>query len=216
MFTISNLKSLGAAATLALAFGASSVSAATVTAFAGVSPDALDLNVLDENGGVTGDFLFAPINTTTGSGSGNCGGTCLQFNPNQTTTMTTNPAGGTFNLTSLSFILDGQNAELGVFNLSFGAPGTVIISVAVADTIDGTTIAHNNWYDLNFEGAADGVTSILFDNLGQGNLRIGNIVASVETTETIAPIPLPAAGWLLVTALGGLGAAGLRRRRKDA
>lgn len=32
----------------------------------------------------------------------------------------------------------------------------------------------------------------------------------------LAPIPLPAAGWLLLTALGGLGAAGLRRRRKDA
>ena len=32
----------------------------------------------------------------------------------------------------------------------------------------------------------------------------------------VAPIPLPAAGWLLLTALGGLGAAGLRRRRKDA
>ncbi len=29
-------------------------------------------------------------------------------------------------------------------------------------------------------------------------------------------IPLPAAGWLLLTALGGLGVAGLRRRRKDA
>ena len=31
-----------------------------------------------------------------------------------------------------------------------------------------------------------------------------------------AVIPLPAAGWLLLTAIGGLGATGLRRRRKNA
>jgi hypothetical protein len=34
--------------------------------------------------------------------------------------------------------------------------------------------------------------------------------------ETLAPIPLPAAGWLLLTALGGLGAAGLRGKRRKA
>ncbi len=35
-------------------------------------------------------------------------------------------------------------------------------------------------------------------------------------TAPMAIIPLPAAGWLLLTALGGLGVAGLRRRRKVA
>ena len=59
--------------------------------------------------------------------------------------------------------------------------------------------------------------------LDDGNLRVGlratdpvSSYVSRATGTPVAPIPLPAAGWLLVTALGGLGAAGLRRRRKDA
>jgi hypothetical protein len=58
---------------------------------------------------------------------------------------------------------------------------------------------------------------------GPGNSGMGLSHASIYyrgdagtgTGNGLAPIPLPAAGWLLLTALCGLGAAGLRRRRKD-
>lgn len=207
------IAAVGAVASLAFAFDVSEASAATVTPSGPTSgAGALDLTNLSASGGIdaSGLFLFAPINTTSGSGAGNCGptgGTCLQFNKNQTTTMTV-VGGGKFNLTSLSFVLAGQPAELGVLNLSLGTPGTLIVSVDVGP-YGGLTVAHNTWYDLSFDGAADGVTSILFDNLGQGNVRIGNIVASV--VPDAAPVPVPAAGLLLLAGLGGLAA--LRRRK---
>ena len=96
-----------------------------------------------------------------------------------------------------------------MLNLSLGTPGTLIVSVDVGDQYGGLTVAHNTWYDLSFDGASDGVTSILFDNLGRGNVRIGNIVASV--VPDTAAVPVPAAGLLLLAGLGGLAA---RRRRK--
>ena len=43
-----------------------------------------------------------------------------------------------------------------------------------------------------------------------------NAISHVTLWDSPAPIPLPAAGWLLLTALGGFGVAGLRRRRKAA
>lgn len=205
---------IGTVASLAFACDVSKASAATVTPSGPASgAGALNLTNLSSNGGIdaSGLFLFAPISTTSGSGSGNCGptgGTCLQFNQGQTTTMTA-VGGGKFNLTSLSFVLAGQQAELGVLNLSLGTPGTLIVSVDVGDQYGGLTVAHNTWYDLSFDGASDGVTSILFDNLGRGNVRIGNIVASV--VPDTAAVPVPAAGLLLLAGLGGLAA--LRRRK---
>ena len=156
-------------------------------------------------------FLFDPARVVSGSGNGNCGylggGTCLAFNTNETTTMTTyDPAGGIFNLNSLSFVLVGNTAELSVFNTSITATGVLIISFDVGDAFGAATINNNTAYTYDFNGSADGVTSILFDNTGRGNVRIGSIDAD------LAAIPVPAAGFLLVGALGGLAA--LRRRRK--
>ena len=205
----------GTMVSLAFAFDVSEASAATVTlSNLNSGAGALNLTNLSTNGGIdaSGQFLFAPISTASGSGAGNCGpggGICLKFNQNQTTTMKA-VGGGAFNLTSLSFVLDGQQAELGVLNLSLGAPGRLIVSVDVGDNYGSLTVAHNKWYDLSFDGAADGVTSILFDNLGRGNVRISNIVASVA--PDVAPVPVPAAGLMLLGGLGGL--ATLRRRRK--
>ena len=62
--------------------------------------------------------------------------------------------------------------------------------------------------------------------LGLGSLRLGQILGEEFTTlstaqmaqhdhEVIraAPVPLPAAGWMLFAALGGLGGLAARRRR---
>lgn len=212
MFGLKALKTVAAAGALALM--ASGAQAVTITpSDAGSGAGVLDLSTLatDDGNDASGTFHFAPFNTTSGSGSGNCelvGGTCLQFNPTQTTLMTL-VGGGTFNLSALSFVLDGNPSILGVFNWTFGTPGQVIVSIAVGNDAYGTEVEKNTWYDLDFEGAADGVTSILFDNRGGGNVRIGGIVAAPTTTPTV---PVPAAGFLLIGALGGLAALRLRRK----
>lgn len=160
---------------------------------------------------VAGGFRFDSVNLTSGSGNGNCGafggGTCLQFNQNQTTVMTTDPAGGAFDLNSISFVIAGQNGVLNVTDFSVDPLGELLVNVGVGDTINGsTTVTHNDLFTLNFAGAADGVTSIRFDNTGKGNVRIGGIDADI-----VSAIPLPAALPLLLTGLAGLGFMSRRR-----
>lgn len=161
-------------------------------------------------------LMFDPARIVTGSGNGNCGylggGSCLAFNTGETTTMTTSPVGGMFDLVSLTFVLVGQTAELSVMNFSVDPAGSLLVNFDVGGTnIPGTTIQHNTAYTYYFNGSANGLTEILFDNTGTGNVRLGNIVANVVPPATI---PVPAAGFLLFGALGGLAA--LRRRRKAA
>jgi hypothetical protein len=74
-----------------------------------------------------------------------------------------------------------------------------------------------DWYGVLFTTAA-GVSANLFYDAGKTVLSYnpGNYIPGAIgtlTVETVAPVPLPAAGLLLVGALGALGAA---RRRKAA
>ncbi|MBK5926670.1 hypothetical protein CCR87_04785 [Rhodobaculum claviforme] len=167
-----------------------------------------------------GGFLFSPVRLVSGAGAGNCAigasTSCLAFNQNETTTMTTDPAGPAFNLNALSFVLVGNTAELSVLNLAFdgGEDGNVIVNVATPkdrDCLVDLCAEHNTWYKLDFGGHADNVTRIVFDNTGEGNLRIG----AIDATST-SVIPLPAAGWLLLGGLGALGALGHRKRKVTA
>lgn len=158
-------------------------------------------------------FLFDPVSITGGSGDGNCslfGGKCIQFNPGAFTLMTTDPPGGEFDLDALSFVLDGTPSELSVLNFSTDASGALIVNVDVegGSCDDGVSICveKNKWYHLLFEGDADGVTAIKFDNTGAGNMRIGAIEA------TLAPVPLPGTAMLLLGGIAGFGA--LRRRKR--
>lgn len=159
---------------------------------------------------VMGGFKFDPVNITSGSGAGNCNlfdGNCFQLNTNATTTMTTEPAGGVFDLNKLSFIIDGAAAEFSVFNVALA--GTTLVVTADANGNGGNActtstsvfcVEKNEWHTIDFEGSLANVTELLFDNTGTGNVRIGALDATLST------VPLPAAGLMLVAGLGGLAA----------
>jgi hypothetical protein len=107
-------------------------------------------------------------------------------------------APGLFNLTSLAFTLLG------------GGTGNTLTITGVGGGNNSTSFStpplnHNEYYTPNFALLFQGVSKITFSTTDGGNVRIDNIVAS--------PVPLPAAGLLL---LGGLGGFGFLARRRTA
>ena len=70
---------------------------------------------------------------------------------------------------------------------------------------DLSSYSKNSYHSLLFSDEFANVSSVTFSTGGGGNVRIDDLSA--------APVPLPAAGWLL---LGGLGAIGALRRRRRA
>ena len=131
--------------------------------------------------------------------AGNCpiSAPCYRVNSNDLVTITLD-GGGLFTLTGFSYTLQGQpstlelTTNLGGFVLETPAPGPA------------TTVY---FADLTGEVGFTDVTSIQFDNIGQGTFRIDGFVGSFDDPSQV---PLPAAGLMLLTALGG--AAALRRR----
>ena len=92
-------------------------------------------------------------------------------------------------------------------------------SVTVCDDIVSLTSIVADEYKLTHKGHILTLTLSGFEVNGmisdsfltaEGGTTPGHLVASFN----IAPIPLPAAGWLLLGGLGALGAAAARRRRK--
>jgi len=59
----------------------------------------------------------------------------------------------------------------------------------------------------------DGLFDLRLTAYADNNGLMGSQLAQVQVTADVAPIPLPAAGWLLLTAVGGLGVAARRRRK---
>jgi hypothetical protein len=72
------------------------------------------------------------------------------------------------------------------------------------------------WFALGGNSFASLLTAITTGEVKVGLHVIAFQNGGSEAFTAVAPIPLPAGGWLLLTAIGGLGAAGLRRRRKAA
>ena len=123
---------------------------------------------------------------------------CLALNDNESTIMTNTAVPNLFTLSGLSFSLLGNGT--GNFLQLVGSNGTSL-TFAVAN------FAKNTYHTLAFTNEFADVSSVVFSTGGRGNVRIDDIGA------TPAPIPLPAAAWLLV---GGIGALAAVRRRKPA
>lgn len=185
------------------------------------------------SGGVgTEDFETAVLPTTTFAGStGNItasltgGGTSIESGAN---------LGGRFPTSGSNFVETGNGGD---FNLSFSSAisafgffGTDIgdignsltlrmtdINGVISDLAVGNTVnsASGSVLYFGFIDTANSYTNILFVNepgggdiFGFDDLTIGDLAQITNPP----PVPLPAAGWLLLGALGGMGA--LRRKAK--
>jgi hypothetical protein len=155
------------------------------------------VTVIDFNGGKAdpyraGQFSLAPARIV----NGNClSGGCLALNDNETTRLS---GPGSFTLSGLSFNLLGKGK---------GNALTVTGSNGTSLSFDVEGYAKNRYHTLAFSGAFAGVSSIVFSTAGGGNVRIDDLGVTGP-----APVPLPAAAWLLLGGLGAIGALGRRAR----
>jgi hypothetical protein len=116
------------------------------------------------------------------------------MNGNNQTELTTDPIGGTFDLLGFSFAFS-EAGNLDSY-LELISNGTVLATLTAVSS--GVFVADATLFS--------GLSMLTFSTVGPGSVRIDNVSAT-----TVAPVPVPAAGLLLVSALGGL--AFMRRRR---
>jgi hypothetical protein len=116
----------------------------------------------------------------------------LQFNNNEIITVTY--VGGAFDVDSFLFNAPGTGGDI---NVAGGGSSTLL-----TETQNGTAMT-----SVSFNTEYDGITSFTFQNAGRGSGRVDNMVF------TVASVPLPAAGLML---LAGVGALFGRRRRTSA
>lgn len=196
---MSKLWNSGAAAFLAasLCAGVSAAQATTID-FDGVS------NGL--NADLGGGFIAEDIRIV----NGNCASNeCAALNTN-------GPTGGRLDLMTIRM---DDNSAFSIDSFWFqrlGMPSalTVITSAMTSASeylvFDSSNTSNNQGITIDTELNAlfQDITFISFDNNGTGNVRVDDIVAADDMT----PVPLPAAGWLLFAGIGGLVAAGRRKK----
>ena len=154
----------------------------------GLGDSARAATLIDFNGDKNADpyvedlFAVAPNRIV----NGNClSGGCLALNDNESSTLTFTLAPGKFTLNSLNFNLLGNGTGNTLF-VQGSNGGSASFTV-------GATYAKNSYHFFDFGDTFKDVTSVVFSTGDGGNVRIDNLMAS-----TPAPVPLPAAAWLLL------------------
>lgn len=145
--------------------------------------------------GATSDTLADWLGTDSASLSGSSGVSML---------------GSIFRFTGSIFLDAGTN------NLSVGSDDGYRLSIggSVVNSVDATRPFSTDSFTYTNSGAA-GATPFELIFYEDNQVAVG--VEFKKDGQIAAPVPVPAAGIMLMTALGGLGgAAGLRRRRKTA
>ena len=143
------------------------------------------------------DFATDQLSGNISVVNGNCAsGSCLNLRPaggGETVTLTRS-GGGTFSVTQFWFQLLGTALD-----------NTLRITSSSGATTDypASTWGFNDGGQTVMLGSGfEDIVSMTFTNLNRGSIRIDDIEVEYEMT----PVPLPAAGWLLLVALGGLAA----------
>ena len=159
---------------------------------------------VDLGGGFVADFFVADdLRIVNGNCDSTSGRPCAALNVNDVTTITRD-SGDSFKLTSYWYQLLGDKAELEVSFLD--ASGGTLGSDAFSAPVDGN---NDDGHVVAGSFLAD-IWGIRFDNPGRnpGNVRFDDI----NLSYTVAAVPLPAAGWMLLAGLGGLAAASRRKK----
>ena len=132
-------------------------------------------------------------NCPTGPGGSNT--SCLQFNNNEIITVTF-MGGLAFDVDGFVFNGPGNGGDIEVTG---GGLSEVLTETENANAV--TPAVLTNDYS--------GIFSFTFQNAGNGSGRVDNIAFTVAS---VVPVPVPAAGLLMLTALGAIAS---RRRRKS-